>query len=190
MCSFNFTDYFTSEKECINKYGNYLKYNYYIFVSYFIEEIGIMKNYVKYLLTTGTIRGKLNEYNVKSWMEDDLIPKKYNNLTNNHGTMFRLNLFNNETIHNNLNILFLNIVLPYLDKQRKIIFNNLSIDSYYFNIIFPACLYLFILLLVFFGYWFPIISHLIDKINKLKNVISIIPNDFRIYNYDINNTNY
>ena len=52
------------------------KIDFSVFISHFIQEIRVLKNLAIYLLSTGNIRGKLNEFNVSSWMEDDLIPKK------------------------------------------------------------------------------------------------------------------
>jgi hypothetical protein len=176
LCSLNLTDYFNSIDECEEKYSNILKYDFNIFATNFIEEIREKKNIVKYLLSTGKIIGRLNQYNLGLWMKDDLIPKKgiINENTPND-TMFRLNLFNNETIHNDLNNIFINIIFPYLNGNRKIILETFSLEGYNFHFIIIIIFYLIIVSMVFIGYWFPIIISLNNSIYKTKKMLTIIP---------------
>ena len=176
LCSLNLTDYFNSIDECEEKYSNILKYDFNIFATNFIEEIREKKNIVKYLLSTGKIIGRLNQYNLGLWMKDDLIPKKgiINENTPND-TMFRLNLFNNETIHNDLNNIFINIIFPYLNGNRKIILETFSFEGYNFHFIIIIIFYLIIVSMVFIGYWFPIIISLNNSIYKTKKMLTIIP---------------
>ena len=62
LCSYIATDYFESIDECNIKYQNILKYDFIIFSTCFIEEIRIQKNILKYLLSSGTVRGQLISY--------------------------------------------------------------------------------------------------------------------------------
>ena len=174
LCSYANLNFFNSTEECFNKYGHFLKYGFEIFVSHFIQEVRVLKSLVNYLLSLGNIRGKLNEYIVKNWMEDDLIPKKFN-YNNNTQYMFRLNLFNNETLHNNLNTLYLNFILPYLDENRKTILNIISIEGDDFYLLILTFLYIFILLIIIICYWIPIINLYKCKIYKIKKMLSILP---------------
>ena len=176
LCSYNLTDYFNSVDECEKKYTNKLKYDYTIFSTYFMEEIRERKNIVKYLLSTGKYIGRLNKYNLGEWMNDPSIPKKgVINPNAPNDTMFRLNLFNNETIHNDLNTIFINIILPYLNENRKIIFETFSLGRYHFHFIIIIILYLIIVSIIYIVYWFPIIISLNNTIYKTKNMLSIIP---------------
>ena len=175
LCSFNLTDSFNSIDECQEKYTNLLKYEFNIFATNFIEEIRIKKNIVKYLLSTGKIIGRLNKYTLGLWLKDDLIPKKGKiNENTPNDTMFRLNLFNNETIHNSLNTIFINIIFPYLNEFRKIIF-EVSLEGYNFHFIIITILYLIIVSIIFIAYLFPIIISLNNTIYKTKNMLTIIP---------------
>ena len=183
ICSFYITDYFSSTEECINKYKNIVKYDFNIFYTYFIQDIRISKNIAIYLLSTGNIRGELNEFNVDSWMEDELIPKKDKPIISNE-IQFRLNLFNNDTLHTKLNEIFINIIMPYLDVNRKVLLNNLSLkDDIYFIII--SSLYFSFLFILFYIYWIPIIIFFNKNIYKTKNMLSIIPTNILIYKNNV-----
>ena len=176
LCSFNLTDYFESISECEEKYANILKYDFITFATNFIEEIRVKKNIVKYLLSTGKIIGRLNKYNLGQWMKDNLIPKKgIINPNTPNDTMFRLNLFNNETIHNSLNVIFINIIYPYLNGNRKIILETFSLEGHNYSFIIITILYLIIVIIIYFVYWFPIIISLNNSIYKTKNMLTIIP---------------
>jgi hypothetical protein len=133
------------------------------------------KNIAKYLLSTGKILGNLKI----------LIPPSYMNIPNmplinrpNPGNFrFRLDLFNEETLHNNLNNIFINIILPYLDTNRKILYKYLVIEGDNYTFIIISSVYLFSLIILFLVYWMPIINYLNNIIFKTKNLLSIIPID-------------
>jgi hypothetical protein len=176
LCSSYLTDSFNSIEECEEKYKNILKYNFIIFATSFIEEIREKKNIVKYLLSTGKIIGRLNKYTLEAWMNNDLIPKKGRiNENTPNDTMFRLNLFNNETIHNSLNIKFINIILPYLNENRKFILETFSLEGYNYHFIIITIIYFIIVSIIYIIYWFPIIISLNNTIYKTKNMLTIIP---------------
>jgi hypothetical protein len=175
LCSLNLTDSFNSIEECEEKYTNKLKYDFIIFATNFLEDIREKKNIVKYLLSTGKIIGSLNKYTLGLWMINDLIPKKDNNTNTPNDTMFRLNLFNNETIHNSLNTIFINIIFPYINGNRKIILETFSLEGYNFLFIILTIFYLIIVSIIYIVYWFPIIISLNNFIYKTKTMLTIIP---------------
>ena len=184
LCSYYITDYFNSEEECIEKYKNFINHDFSIFVSYFIQEIRILKNLVIDILTTKPqiYYGKLNEFRVDLWMADENIPKVF---WKTNGTKFRADIFNNDTLHNNLNNIYINIIIPYVDANRKAILNNLSLkvtDIYFILFSFADLLILFI---IFYVYWTPLIFFFNNIIYKTKNMLSIIPTNILIHKSNI-----
>ena len=88
---------------------------------------------------------------------------------------FKLNLFNNETLHSYINLVFINIFLPYIDIYRKIFLSQLSIEGYEGKIILIFILFIFLLILIFIFYLLPRVNYLSDFIYKTKNMLSLIP---------------
>ena len=176
LCSFYITDSFNSSQECMKKYEIIINNDFSLFVTYFIDQIRIIKNLITYLLSTNIYQGKLNEYLVFTWLNNPLIPK-IEGPNQNTGYKFRLELFNDETIHNYLNTIFINIILPYLDTSRKVILKNLSIKGDEFYFISYAIAYIIALLIYFFSFWIPIIIKVNNNIFQTKNILSIIPTD-------------
>ncbi len=187
LCSYYITDYFNSEEECIEKYKNIINQDFMIFASYFIQEIRIKKNLVKYLLSTGKFRGSLNQFRVDLWMADNTIPKIFwpPEVLEKTTFRFRLDLFNNETLHNYLNNIYMNIILPYIDTNRKALLKNLKLKVENINFIVFSCVDLLILLFVFYFYWIPIVFFFNKIIYKTKNMISIIPTKILVYKSNI-----
>jgi hypothetical protein len=187
LCTLNLTDSFNSIDECKEKYSNKLKYDFTIFATFFLEEIREKKNFVKYLLNTGKIIGRLNQYNLGLWMADELIPKKDRiNSNTSNDTMFRLNLFNNETIYNSLNTIFINILYPSLNGNRKIILEFFSLEGYNFLFIILTIFYLIIVSIIYIVYWFPIIISLNNSIYKTKKMLTIIPINILVSQTNVN----
>ena len=91
--------------------GLITEYDFDTLSNYFFEEIKIDKNIAKYKLKNEHIVGNLTLYNKESYLNDIEIPKQDEQSEN----IFRLELFNNDIIHSNLNIVFLSIILPYID---------------------------------------------------------------------------
>jgi hypothetical protein len=175
LCSFYITDIFNSHEECLKKYENSLKYTFIIFGTYFLQEIRIAKNIVKYLLSTGKILGSLKIFIPPSYMGIPNMPLI--GIPNPGNYRFRFDLFNEEILHNYLNTIFINIVLPYLDTYRKILYKYLVIEGDNYTFIIISCIYLFSLIILFLVYWIPIIYYLNNIIYKTKNLLSIIPID-------------
>ena len=182
LCSYYFTDYFNSTEQCLDKYQNSLKYNFIIFITGFLQEIRVVKNLFTYLLGSGIVRGSLHRVTPSILRQDPLMPLKGSNVT---GTIFRFDLYNNDTLHNNLNNQFINIIVPYFENLKNVIFKYLLIegDDFYFIIIFIS--YLILLALLFFVYWWPIINHFSNIIYKTKNMLSIIPISMLAYQNNI-----
>ena len=44
LCSYYFTDYFKSTEECLAKFGIFIKSDFSVFISHFIQEIRVLKN--------------------------------------------------------------------------------------------------------------------------------------------------
>ena len=172
-CSYNFTDKFSSLEECQNALGQILNYDFSLISSYFIEELRINKFLVKYLLSTGTIRGGLNDYDQDLWLKDPNIPKIWENYTGEN--IFRLDLYNNDTTHAHLDLVFVNIILPYIEINRKYILPNLSIDNKEIYLNLTSVLYGIILFIIFFVFLLLKVRFINKHIYKTKNMLTLIP---------------
>ena len=137
---------------------------------YFLEEIKIKKNVARYKLKYGKIVGNLTEYKYLDYLEDENIPKK-----GRYTNIFRLNLFNDDEINFNLNLVFFSIILPYIQYNRKIDFNIFSIDKVDRFLILVNIVFIIIMSLLFFFYFIPVINFINNTIYKTKNMLSIIP---------------
>ena len=170
LCSFYINDFFDSSDMCSEEIGLITKYDIYHLAFYFLEEIKIKKNIVRYKLKYENIVGNLTEYKYLDYLEDENIPKKgsYNNL-------FRLNLFNENQIHSHLNLVFFSIILPFIQDNRKRDFNYFSIDKVDKYLIIVNAIFISILSLLFFFHFLPVINYINNIIYKTKNMLSIIP---------------
>jgi hypothetical protein len=172
-CSYNYTDKFISIEDCKNKFGTILKFDFIYIITSFIEEIRINKFLVKYLLSTRTVRGNLSDNNQNIWLNDNTIPKK--GYENNGNNIFRLDLFNNDTIHAYLDLVFVNIILPYIDIYRKYLFPFLSIDGEELHLYLSSAFYLVFVLIIYILYLYIKIRTINKQIYKTKNMLSLIP---------------
>ena len=173
FCSFNFTDKFISYEDCENKIGLITNYDFIIIASNFLEELRTNKFLVKYLLSTGTIRGGLNDYDQNIWLKDPTIPKIWENVTSDN--LFRLDLYNNETIHAHLDLVFVNIILPYINIHIKTILPNLSIDDKAFYLCLTTFFYIVFTTIICFIYLLLKIHNINKHIYKTKNMLTLIP---------------
>ena len=124
LCAFYINNFFDSSEMCSEIIGIITKYDFFHMTFYFLEEIKIKKNIVRYKLKYEKIVGNLTEYKYLDYLEDENIPKKGSN-----NNIFRLDLFNDEEIHFSLNLVFFSIILPYIQKNRKLDFSIFSIDK-------------------------------------------------------------
>ena len=170
----SYISYFNNKEECEEFLGGedgYINLGFFVIVSSFIEDIRNGRNYMKLLLNNKTLVGNLS----------NIINNNSNDTTygldKNQNLRFRMIVFNLENTHSRLNILFLNVILQYINRERNLTMNE--IDTYMTNghmkyIIF-LIIYIFIFLLLFFFYWIPKIRNMNDEIYKTKNMLSIIP---------------
>ena len=171
----SFTDYFKNEEECQKFMGGgkgIISLGFYILLNYFIEEIRMKRNYAKGLMNKGILVGNLSELNNYYLWDDDNL-----NLKNNQTLIFRMNLFNKEDIHQILNIIFINIIYPYINKERNLTLNSISKsinNGHIIYIILIVCHCSFVIVSILF-YLIPEINKLNIEIYKTKNILSIIP---------------
>ena len=171
FCRHNVTDYFNySFEECEIKFKSFIKRNFFFFSNYFLEEIKIGKNIVKHKNNYENIVGNLNNNNITN-----LIEEYQNEVQKNINTEFRLNLFNDGIIHSELNVIFINFLLPHLQNNRNAIFQFFGMDGYESFFYILGLVYFIILSIIFFASFLFITKILNVQINKAKNMLSIIP---------------
>ena len=165
ICSFTMTDYFESHEQCMKKFGYLQKYDFTIFFTYFVQNIRNLKNIVKYWHKTKNIYGNLTLYNVESWKSNKPDENGY----------FRLKLFNEEIIHSEVNLMFISIILPYIDECRKEILKRLNLEKFGSCFFVYFSLFIVCVILLYFSYLLPRIRYLTNFIYKTKNMLSLIP---------------
>ena len=109
-------------------------------------------------------------------IEDDTIQQKIEEFEiDGRNYTFRLDLFNDDILHSDLNKLFFNVITPYFDKLRIVIFKYVSIDEEGFTFITLFCVYLLVIALIYYVYLFSMIKYLNHSIYKTKKILLIIP---------------
>ena len=173
-CSYEVNDYFKLKEKCINKFEYLSRLNLIEFVFYFLEELRIKKNLIKYILDNYNVVGDLTKYN-----KEDMI-NVYKENSNRKDTIFRLDLFNNEKIHTKLNFMYFSILLQNIEEARKIItfltINGMDSTFILLIIIYAFALFFFVLL-----FFIPVIKFLNKQIYKAKNILSIVPVNVLLY---------
>jgi hypothetical protein len=167
LCSFYLTDYYESHEECFQKHEFFLRYDISFIFSNFFQNLRSLRNIATYRHLTEYIYGNLTEYNVKLW--ETYVP------TNEKPILFKLELFNDETLHYEINLMYINIILPYIDIFRKEVLKRITFEKYsaYFSLYFS--LFLLLILLLFFIFLLPRIRYLNNFIFLTKNMLSLIP---------------
>ena len=167
LCSFYLTDYYESHEECFQKYEFFLRYDISFIFSNFFHNLRSLRNIATYRHLTEYIYGNLTEYDVKLW--ETYVP------TNEKPILFKLELFNDETLHSEINLIFINIILPYIDVFRKEVLKRITLEKYslYFRLYFS--LFLLLIFLLYFSFLFPRIRYLNKFIFLTKNMLSLIP---------------
>ena len=167
----SYISYFNSSEQCEEYMGGkegIISLGFFLMVNLFIEEIRTARNYMNYLLDENLIIGNLTREN-----NGDIIFT----LNNSINLIFRMKVFNMEQTHYRLNIIFLNIILQYIDKERDLTF--VGLDKYTMNehqkYIIILIAYITIFILIFSFYWIPRINSLNIEIYKTKNMLSILP---------------
>ena len=173
LCSYYINDFFDSSAECEETIGKISTYDFNSFSVYFINDIQIGITLAKYKFETETILGNLTEYNFSEYLNNELIPRQSEG---QHETrIFRLELFNGSILHFNLNIKFFSIILPYIQENRKTIYNILTVGNISTTMTIFFVVFFVIVTLVYLCYFLPIVNFLNNVIYKTKNMLSIIP---------------
>jgi hypothetical protein len=176
ICSYYITDIFNSTEQCKNKFGKIVNYEFSIIMANFLQKIRNTKNIVRYKHQKELIFGELAMYEESKW-------ETWNNSffgeedtgTNDKKKSFKLDLFNNDTLHSDINLLFINLLMPYLEENRIEVDKRATIDGEgkYFSKIF--LLFLIVFLLMYIAYLLPMINYISTFIYKTKNMLLLIP---------------
>ena len=124
------------------------------------------KNIIEYFMKENLdIVGNLSEFGKNNY--DDILENQ----------VFRLSLFNNNTIHSDLNVLFTQSLLPYItnlinDTSNFIIDSFENSDSNYY--IYLVC-YILFNLFIYLIVWIPFIKNMNSVIYNSKKILGIIP---------------
>ena len=153
-------------------FGSILNYDFTIVFTNFIQNIRNVKNIVIYKHETEYIYGDLIEYDIDLWntWDNKTYPKE-----GNKKSMFKLNLFNNDTLHSEMNLMFINILLPYIDENRKHILKRLSIEGLGNKFLLSFFLFLISTFIINFFFLLSMIRYLNNFIYKTKNMLLLIP---------------
>ena len=98
-----------------------------------------------------------------------------------------MDIYNNETLHAHLDLVFVNIILPYIDINRKYILPNLSIDDRDFYLYLTSVFYGIFVLLIYFVYLLLKIRFINDFLKTYlsdnKEVQDMLNQSFCNYNF-------
>ena len=176
LCTYYITDYFNSTEHCKTEFGSILNYDFNVIVSNFLQRIRYTKNIIKYKFEKEYIIGDLTLYEVEKW-------SKWNNTyfgeeyidKGDKLMSFKLDLFNNETLHSEMNLIFLNIFLPYIDENRKGITVRLNIDGQKKYFLFYFLIYIILLIFIYIIFLIPMLIYIKEFIYKTKNMLLLVP---------------
>ena len=171
LCSFKTNDYLNNISECVILMDDVIAFGFYNLASFLIEEIRVQRNKAKSYMDNNLYVGNLTRFGIDNWTNESL------GLNENNNTFFRVELFNNYKIHAKLNILFINIILPFIEEQKKLITESILKDlvvNSATNVILFLLYYIIVVSTLFF-YWLPMTSEINNTISKTKNMLSIIP---------------
>ena len=190
LCNYYTNDYFDSSSECQEQIGLITNEKITIFTIYFFEEMRIGKNFAKIKFGEKAILGNLSNYNFEEYYKIISITENNSNYSYSEGykylddvkddtnkTIFRLDFFNSEILHEKLNAMFFSIILPYIERNAKPIFEDLSIDEAKKTIKYLNISFYILVILIYCIYFIPIISFINMNIYKTKNMLSIVPLD-------------
>ena len=173
FCNYNFTDRYTTDEECKSELWFLLNYDFNIIYTNFLEALRKSIYMVKYIIENNKTLGRLNDYNQDIWLKDERIPRVGRN--NSGEYIFRLDLYNDDTVHGYLDLIFVNILLPYIDINRKHIIPYLSIEGKDYYLRLTTTFYVIIVAGIFFVYLLLKIKMLNKHIYKTKNLLRLIP---------------
>jgi hypothetical protein len=166
LCTRMGENYFESELDCENYLEGQIKYGYQITSFTFVDLIRIGTNFIKYYFKKEmSIVGNLTEYGIT----------EYKIISDNQ--KFRLYLFNNNATHDNINVIFYHLLLPYYydiisETSTYIINNTNNAQSLY--LIIMIC-YVSITIVFALSMWVPFIVEINFLLNNSKKILRIIP---------------
>ena len=178
FCNDFIAEYFENQEECYNYIGGrdgIVAFGFHFLIHDFVEEIRMKRNYVKLLLEKEVIVGNftdiLNIKNYSIWNNKNL------GLNDNKTLILRMSLFNMEKIHSRLNIIFMHIIMQYINSERNMTFylveNN--VNGGYALYIILILSHVFFIGLALSIFWVPKIKEINKEIYKAKNILAIIP---------------
>ena len=173
FCNYNFTGRYNTYEECEDELFFLLNKDFTLIASNFLESLRKNRYILKYLLSTGKIVGGLNDYNQDLWLMDERTPLIGKNNTGNY--IFRLDLYNDDTVHAYLDLIFVNILLPYIDINRKYVIPFISLDGSDYFLRLTTVFYVLIVFAVFCIYLLLEIKFLNKHIYRTKNLLRLIP---------------
>ena len=179
LCSSYITT-FSSEEECLSTIGGkdgISKFGFPFFVNDFIEDLRYYRNAMKSFFDYGAFIGNLTIISEDYFIEIHEKIKRREILFNVSYFLYRLEIFNQEPSHTNLNIKFINVILPYVLNQRTVCVDSIqeSIKGGYIIYIVLISIFAAIITFIFAAYWIPMIRVLNMEIYKTKNMLTIIP---------------
>ena len=178
FCNIFIADYFENQEECYNYIGGrdgIIKFGFHFLIHDFVEEIRMKRNYIKLLLEKGVIVGNfsdiLNLKNYSKWTDQNL------GIKNNKSLIFRMSLFNMEKTHSRLNIIFMHIIMQYINTERNMTYNlvEANVKGGYAIYIILILFHMFIIILISSIYLIPKVKEMNVEIYKAKNILTIIP---------------
>ena len=175
LCSRRNDYYFKTEEECNLHMQGISTYGLNVLYTSITEEIRTFKNMINQLLSNNSIVGNLTLYGSQYWDEENIIYQMNNR--NASRIYFRLFLFNNESYHKDLNILFVNTIYPYIRTDIEMASDavNGAIKDKGSTYIIYFTIYLSVITLLFLLYWIPMINDMNSTFYKTKKMLSIIP---------------
>ena len=175
LCSRRNQAYFSSEEECQEHMQGISNYGFSVVHTSVTEEIRMYKNMVNQLLTNESVIGNLTLYGSKYWSDEEIENELKSKI--HLRVYYRVYLFNNNSFHKDINVLFNNVIYPYIDTERALtidsIINAIENKEKTYILYFGGLLVAFTLL--FLIYWVPMIKNLNISIYKTKKMLSIIP---------------
>ena len=165
LCSRREEGYFDNDTHCETFLDGQIKYGYAITAYTLLDLTRMGFNYVKYFyLEDKNVVGNLYEFGKHEYIIQD-------------NETFRLQMFNEKTIHTNLNIIFLHALFPYYLGIVNLTSNAIqdavkSVDDVY--LILVIC-YIVFNIILFLTIWVPFIKNMNSIIYNAKKILGIIP---------------
>ena len=178
FCNIFIADYFENQEECFKYIGGkdgVIGFGFHFLIHEFVEEIRMKRNYVKILLDKGIIVGNfsdiLNLKNYNIWNNQNL------GLKDNKTLIFRMSLFNIKKTHSKLNIIFMHIIMQYINAERNITFSLVeeNVERGYIVYIILILFHIFYITIALSIFWVPKVKEMNIDIYKAKNILTIIP---------------